>query len=210
MLNKDEAHTLMIDLIALRKKAKETKSLIDEKKVKEQERLCFEKFEYLIIMHAHQYKAFTNYEDLYQDGSLALISAMNNYNPKKGNFFWWAHKYIGTKISRSANLHTTIRFPLKVAKKVAPHKEANLPLLIENINRPDIKYEQEQTNFIIESSMIKLTGEQKNIITLAYGLDGDKPMSINKLCKRLKITRSKCIKIVNEALHILKEDMRLK
>jgi len=210
MLNKDEAHKLMIELIALRKKAKETKSVIDEKKFKEQEKLCFEKFEYLIIMHTHQYKAFVNYEDLYQDGALALMSAMNNYNPKKGNFFWWAHKYIGTKIARSANLHTTIRFPLKVAKKVAPHKESNLPLLIENINRPDIKYEKEQTNFIIESAMIKLTDEQKNIITLAYGLDGDKPLSVNKLCKRLGMTRSKCIKKLNEALRILKDDMRLK
>jgi len=208
MLNIDEAQKLMIDLIALRKRAIETKSIEDQKQFQKHETICINKFEYLVIMHARQYKSFANYEDLTQEGLLALVTAMHNYNPKKGNFFWWAHKYISTRIARAANTHTTIRYPLKVAKSVAPRKESKLPLLI-NTDRPDTECEKNQTVALIQNSMGKLTDEQKSIINLAYGIDGEKPLSVNKICKRLGITRTKCINKIEEAMRVLKDNIRL-
>lgn len=208
MLTKDEAQTLMINLVALRKKAAETKSLTDKRAVEQQEKLCIEKFEYIVYMNTNKYKAFSNYEDLNQEGMFGLVAAMKNYNPKKGSFFWWSNRYVQTRIARAANLHSTIRFPLVVAKKMMPKKEMNLPLLIDNAHRPDTECENMETKVKIESAMEKLTEDQKNIITLAYGIDGDKPMSINKLCKKLGITRTKCINKIDEAMRVMKEHMR--
>lgn len=209
MLNLDEAQKLMIDLIALRKQANETKSTIDKKNLAKHEQLCVEKFQYIVLMNTNKYKAYPNHSDLNQEGLLALVCAMKNYNPKKGNFFWWANRYIQTRIARSANLHSTIRFPLIVAKKMAPRKEGKMPLLIDNKNRPDNECEKLETKAMTEDLMQELTKEQRNIITLAYGIDGDKPMSINKLCKVLGITRTKCIKQLNEAMCVMKEHARL-
>jgi RNA polymerase sigma factor (sigma-70 family) len=209
MLTEQEAQDLMIKLIDLRTEIKgnENPKLISE--LKAHEKICIEKFKYLITMKTGRYKTFSNYEDLNQEGFEALIKAMTNYNPKKGSFFWWAHRYIDTRISRSANLHTTIRYPLKVAKNNAPHKESVMPLLIEEVHCPDKELEGCQSSYAIQQAFALLTEDQKNIINLVYGFDGDKPMSINKICKKLNISRLSCIKTIDSALSMMKEKIKI-
>ena len=98
MLNNDEAQVLMERLINLRTKAKESKKLEDIKELNEHKNLCIEKFSYLVTMKTGRYKTFSNYDDLNQEGYEALLKGMNNYNPKKGNVFWWFHKYINLSL----------------------------------------------------------------------------------------------------------------
>lgn len=208
MLTEQEAQDLMTTLIDLRDQLKKGEDVKIRTELKKHEQICMEKFRYLVTMKTGRYKAFSNYEDLNQEGFEALIKAMNNYNPKKGSFFWWAHKYIDTRISRSANLHTTIRYPLKVAKASTPHKESVMPLLIEERYCPDKELEDSQLNHAIQGAISVLTKEQREVISLAYGFDGDKPMSINKICKKLNISRLSCIKMINSALSIMKENIK--
>jgi len=209
MLTEQEAQDLMIKLIDLRGKIVSSEESKIKKDLQRHEQICIEKFKYLVTMKTGRYKAFSNYEDLNQEGFEALIKAMNNYNPKKGSFFWWAHKYIDTRISRSANLHTTIRYPLKVAKANTPHKEAVMPVMIEERYCPDKELEESQTNYAIQGALAALTTEQKEVINLAYGFDGDKPMSINKICKKLNISRLSCIKMINSANSTMKENIKI-
>jgi len=206
MLTEQEAQDLMIKLIDLRSKSDNPNNLNELKK---HEQVCIEKFKYLVTMKTGRYKAFSNYDDLNQEGFEALIKAMNNYNPKRGSFFWWAHKYIDTRISRSANLHTTIRYPLKVAKNNTPHKETIMPTLIEERHCPDKELENSQLDHAIQGVFTLLTTEQKQVINLAYGFDGDKPMSINKICKKLNMSRLNCIKTINNALSLMKENIKI-
>jgi len=209
MINDQEAHSLMDKLIELRTQFKETKDPKIEAQLKVHEKECMEKFRYLVMMKTSRYKSFSNYDDLNQEGFEALLKAMKTFKPNKGSFFSWAHHYIGTRISRSANLHTTIRYPLKIAKITAPHKETNMPLQIEERFCPDKELEVLQTNFAIKNALDVLTSEQKNVISLAYGFDGDKPLSVNKICKKLKISRLKCIKIINTALIEMKNNIKI-
>jgi RNA polymerase sigma factor (sigma-70 family) len=211
MLTEPEAQQLMIDLIKMRDEIKSAKKK-DTKliaKYKAHQNICMEKFKYLVSMRTGRYKAFSNYDDLNQEGFEALTKAMANYKPNKGSFFWWAHKYIDTRISRSANLHTTIRFPLKVAKENTPHKESVLPLLIEERYCPDKELEEVQTTHMIQSAMSALSDEQKQIVSLAYGFDGDKTLSINKICKKLNLSRATVQKTLNSAMDSLKESIKL-
>lgn len=208
MLTEQEAQDLMTKLIDLRQKVKDEDPKI-KNELKKHEKICMEKFRYLVTMKTSRYKAFSNYEDLNQEGFEALIKAMNNYNPKKGSFFWWAHKYIDTRISRSANLHTTIRYPLKVAKNNTPHKESVMPLLVEERYCPDKEFEESQTTQAIQGAISSLTNEQREIVNLAFGFDSDKPMSINKICKKLSISRLSCIKTINSALSAMKENIKI-
>ena len=209
MLNIDEAQQLMEKFIELRTKAEDTKSPSDLNAFKNHERNCIEKFQYLVTMKTGRYKTFANYEDLNQEGNEALVKAMKNYNPKKGIWFWWAHKYIDTRISRSANLHTTIRYPLKIARDTTPHKESVMPLLVEDRYCPDKELETSQKMHAINNVISSLNEEQKEIINLVYGFDTDKPMSINKICKKLNMSRSNCIKAINNALSTMKENIKL-
>jgi RNA polymerase sigma factor (sigma-70 family) len=209
MLTEQEAQDLMTKLIDLRSQVKTDGDAKIKTELKRHEQICIENFRYLVTMKTGRYKAFNNYDDLNQEGFEALIKAMNNYNPKKGSFFWWAHKYIDTRISRSANLHTTIRYPLKVAKAHTPHKESVMPLLIEERYCPDKELEESQLNHAIQGAVSVLTPEQREVISLAYGFDGDKPMSINKICKKLSISRLSCIKTINSALSTMKENIKV-
>jgi RNA polymerase sigma factor (sigma-70 family) len=209
MLTEQEAQDLMIKLIDLRVEVKKNEDPKIKSELEKHEQICVEKFKYLITMKTGRYKAFSNYEDLNQEGFEALIKAMNNYNPKKGSFFWWAHKYIDTRISRSANLHTAIRYPLKVAKNSTPHKESVMPLLIEERYCPDKELEESQLTHAIQGAFSVLTKEQREVINLAFGFDGDKPMSINKICKKLNISRLSCVKTINSSLSLMKENIKL-
>jgi len=209
MLTEQEAQDLMTTLIDLREKSKNSDDPSIQKQLKKHERVCMAKFKYLVTMKTGRYKAFSNYDDLNQEGYEALIKSMNNYDKNKGSFFWWAHKYIDTRISRSANLHTTIRFPLKVAKNNTPHKETLMPTLIEEKYCPDKELEETQTNIAIQNALSFLNEDQKEIISLAYGFSGDKPISINKICKKLNISRISCIKLINSSLSIMKEHIRI-
>lgn len=209
MLTEEDAQKLMIKLIDLRTQAKEGQDPQIISQMKKHETVCIEQFKYLVSMKTGRYKAFSNYADLNQEGFMALVTAMDNYNPKKGSFFWWAHKYIDTRISRSANLHTTIRYPLRVAKNETPHKEAVMPVLIEERYCPDKQLEDSQSMYALKNAMSNLNEIQKEIISLAYGLDSDKPMSINKICKKLNISRLQCIKTMNSALSTMKEKIRV-
>ncbi len=209
MLTEQEAHDLMNKLIDLRTKFKDTGDTKIEAELKLHERECIAKFKYLVTMKTGRYKAFANYEDLNQEGFEALIKAMKTFKPNKGSFFAWAHNYIGTRISRSANLHTTIRYPLKVAKATAPHKEAVMPIQIEERYCPDKELEESQASYAIKNVFSILTEEQREVISLAYGFGGDKPMSINKICKKLSVSRLYCIKTINSALSIMKEHIKI-
>lgn len=209
MLNMEEAQNIMVKFIELREKFKETKSLQDKRALEIHQRECVEKFSYLITMRTSRYKNFSNYEDLNQEGQEALIKAMNSFNPNKGCFFAWAHNYVSTRISRSANLHTTIRFPLKVAKAHPPHKESIMPVQIEERFCPDKQLEESQTTQAIQGALSFLSREQQEIISLAYGFDGDKPMSINKICKKLNISRLSCIKTISSALSSMRENIKI-
>lgn len=209
MLNLDEAQQLMEKLIELRTISNETKLPQDISNFRKHEQICIEKFAYMVTMKTGRYKTFSNYDDLNQEGFEALIKGMKNYNPKKGNAFWWFHKYIDTRISRSANLHTTIRYPLRIAKLTPPHKEATMPIMIEERFCPDKELEISQLNTAIQNTFTVLSPDQQEIINLAYGFNGDKPMSVNKICKKLNISRLNCIKNINVSLALMKEKIKL-
>ena len=209
MLTEQEANELMDKWIDLRTRSSNSD---DPKLVREfnkQNNLCIEKFRYLVTMKTFRYKAFSNYDDLNQEGHEALIKAMKTFKPNKGSFFAWAHNYIGTRISRSANLHTTIRYPLKVAKATTPHKESIMPLLIEERYCPDKELEQSETMQAMYRAFSFLSDNQKEVIDLSFGFGGDKPMSVNKVCKKLNMSRSQCIKLISGALSLIKENIKL-
>jgi RNA polymerase sigma factor (sigma-70 family) len=208
MISVVEAQNLMDRYLSLKNIATQTKQEKDIQDFKIHEQLCIDKFFYLVSMRTDRYRNFHNYEDLNQEGLEALIKAMRNYNPLKGLFFWWGHKYIATRIARSANLHTTIRYPLRYTRITTPKREP-LPIMIEKRFQPDKNFEETETVDIIDTAMNILGQPEKNVLTLLFGLDGDKPLSINKVCKQMNMPRSKCIKIIDNALSILGQNIKL-
>ena len=211
MLKIEEAQEIIEKYINLKNEAINNPKV--KSQLKKQEQLCIEKFSYIIYMKTNRYKKFFNYDDLNQEGFVALIKAMNNYDPKKGSFFWWAHKYIDTRISRQANQHTTIRYPLRIAKDITPHKENNVSSnsvrMGINSNSPDKELEKMQLSKALYDTLPILTKEQQEIINMKFGLQENKPMSINCICQKLQINRNDCINTLRQIKSIIKNNIKL-
>jgi RNA polymerase sigma factor (sigma-70 family) len=206
MITEQDAQKLMIALIKLRKKAQETNQTKDIAAYRHQEQLCIEKFKHLIIIRAARYRGFSNYEDLVQEGYESLLRAMKNYDPKKGSWFYWAHKYIDTKIARMANAHTAIRYPIRVARETTPHRETELPIMVEQQLCPELQQERNELLGLMETALTTLPDTQKRVLELYYGFDGDRPLSISAICKQLQISRKNCLTLLEGAHKTLRED----
>lgn len=203
MISANEAQSLMKKFIQLRDNMQKTNSSKDIKLFKAHEKICISKFKYLIDMRTSKYKNYSNYDDLCQEGMIALLNAMKNYNPKKGIFFYWAHRYIETKIVRMANNHSVIRFPIKAARINPPKRESTIPVIIDFMS-PDKIFESSELKEQIKNSINHLEAHDKKIVNMLYGFDGEKQTSITNICKDLKIKRDDCLKSLGNSFDILK------
>jgi len=169
------------------------------------EKHCLEKFSYLVKGKISKYKKFSNYDDLYQEGMVVLLRAMQNYSSNKGSFFWWANKYINTRIVRTACTHSTLKLPMKVAKETPPHKETILPIMIEENLIPDIQYDTFENCKLVHRCFNKLNPVQKEIIDLTFGFTTNDILPMNKICRKMRINRSEYRQIMKSAFFIIKQ-----
>jgi RNA polymerase sigma factor (sigma-70 family) len=169
--------------------------------------------EYLVEAKTKKYKNFINYDDLCQDGRLALCQALKSYDPEKGNFFWWANKYIKTKISREANKHATIRIPVHETKNMLPYKVSKIPTIIDNSSNALNKIFREELESTIRRALTKLPELQRKVIELHFEIDSPNRCSrinngtINTICEKLNISKSRCTNILREAKENLREEL---
>lgn len=205
--NQEEIDEFAREFIKLRTRAQKSKSKTVKQKFEEYQAFCFDKFRPLVIGRVGKYRKFSNYNDLIQDGYEALVLALRTYNPDKGSFTWWADKYISTRISRAANAHSTIRFPLKKARELKPFKISTIPTLIDT--QPDAleNIEMSQTSDYILSAIKELPEQHQRLINLIYGFHGVKPQAMGTVLKALAISRPQCLRILEEAKSKLKEKL---
>lgn len=201
---------LLERFVVLRRKCEKSKSAKLKKELEEVQEQCVIELDYLVEARTRRYRSFSNYDDLCQDGRLALYNALQTYKPEEGNFYGWAKMYIKTKISREANRHSTIKIPLKHTKYITPYKVSQLPIIVDN--SPDVveNIAKSQCEELIRSAVGRLPDDQRRVIELHYemsaGAHGE-PQSIGNICATLNITRSSCVKLLNEAMSTLKQEL---
>lgn len=216
MITEDVARNMMKKLFDLKKKANKTSKDIDKQVYFNYEAECIEKLKYFVETKAGKYKQFSNHLDLTQDAYEALLKGIRSFKLKdasgkdKGSFFFWIGLFVNTKLSRSANNHSVIRYPMKVAKFQRPHKETVIPVIpTDPQHSPEKICEQIEMNSEIKRAMAALSKRQREFVSMAYGFNGDKPMSITKICEKKNVSRANCLKIINKALEILKTEIEL-
>jgi len=202
-LTEKEANQILTKLVGLRNKCKHSKNKQLHHDYLKYEAFCGQQFDYLVVSKVQRYRKFANYDDLKQDGRIALLMALRNFEPTKGSFFWWANQYINTKVKREANRHSTMKIPMKHAKKTQPYKVSQLPILIDSGPSALEIIENNELKSQVVAAINKLPDEQKKILEL----NGIKSYSISQISKELKIARMECIKILNEARKNLKTSL---
>lgn len=206
--NQEEIDEYAKELINLRDKFQKSKNLILKQKYLEYQKFCMVKFKYLVTVRVSKYRKFSNYKDLEQDGFEALILALRTYNPSKGSFTWWANKYISTRISRAANTHSTIRFPLKKAKELKPFKIASIPIIIDMQPNAFESIQKSEATTKMQNAIKELPERHQKVINLIYGFQGMEPHSIGDTLETLSLSRPQCLKLLEEAKTQLKEKIK--
>ncbi|HVI40235.1 MAG TPA: sigma-70 family RNA polymerase sigma factor [Anaerovoracaceae bacterium] len=204
-LTQEEINGIADKFIALRDKAEKSKSKKIRTQYKQYQNYCMDKLKFLVLNKVGKYRKFSNYIDLEQDGYEALILALRTYVPGKGAFSWWADKYISTRVSRAANAHSTIRFPLKKAKEVRPFKMSIIPIVIDSSPDALENLESSQTTQNILEAIKQLPDQHQTIINMTFGFNGVKQHSIGNVTKQLSISRPQFLKLLEEAKTKLKE-----
>jgi RNA polymerase sigma factor (sigma-70 family) len=200
---------MMKKLSELRRKADKSKSVEDKQSYFRYEAECLNTLKYFVQMKTGKYRKFANYDDLNQEGMEALLKAMKTFKNNKGSFFFWAGLFVNTRLVRSANNHTVIRYPMHVAKHTKPHKESVFPVILDSKNSPEKVCEQGELNNAVKMALQELSNDQRDLVNLVYGFDGDRPLSITKVCEKKKISRANCLKVLNGALDVLRSKIEI-
>jgi RNA polymerase sigma factor (sigma-70 family) len=204
-----EINDFLEELTVLRDECKLSKSKKLQIKYEKLKQKCVQRLDFLVDNRTRKYKSFSNYDDLRQEGRLALSMALDTYYPSKGDFFWWANKYIKTRVSREANRHSTIKIPIAHAKFVQPYKMPQLPTIVDS--DPDALQSMlmGQVKDMVQEAVCGLPQDQRSVIQMHFELIGRSgPSSIGKICEAMNISRVTCIKLLNEAKKSLRHQLK--
>ena len=203
--NKDEINKIAKEFVELRERAEKSKSKKVKAKFVEFQQFVVKKLSHLVLLRTNRYRMFSNHHDLQQDGFEALFMALKTYRPEKGDFSWWAKKYIDTRVSRSANAHSTIKYPLKTIKDFKPHKISTIPVITDTAFTPQENLEYSELKNTIAEAISLLPEIQQRVVKLSFEMAGNRASTITKISEELKISRTQTIKILDSAKSTLKD-----
>lgn len=207
-LTNEEINDLAFKFLELKALAEKSNKEEDLKEFKRFQNIFFTKLRFLVLKCVAKYKQFSNYPDLEQDGFEALLMSLNSYDPtKEVPFGYWASRYIKTKVSRSANAHSTIRVPIKKAHEMKPFKASSFPVMIDLSKDPLEKVSESETKISLNEAVNLLPKDQQKIINLTYGLNGYSSHKADDIIEHLSISRPLYNKLLSKAKNNLKKQL---
>lgn len=149
-------------------------------------------------------------EDLISIGTIGLIKAIDSFDAGKGKLSTYASRCIDNELLMLLRAKKKTSREISLYEPIGTDREGN------EINLLDV-IEQEQTDVVdrmeVEDRlkrlkgliMERLTGREREIITLRYGLCGGREITQREIGHRLGISRSYVSRIEKRALEKLKE-----
>ena len=189
-ITEEEAQSLVLELSNLKNKYQESKSKKDKIKLINHENKMIKKLNYLVLNKTKNYKKFPNYEDLNQDGLEALVMGLKSFDKSKGSIFWWLHKYIDTRIHRSANAYSTVRIPLAVAKKMPLKIDQMSPTIESKKDNQETIFINNENTKLLKKYANELNLEDQELFNDLIGIDKDS-LSVDEYSKKTGLNKNK-------------------
>lgn len=161
---------------------------------------------YLVHSVVYRYKRFDNYEDLYQEGMIGLIKAVQQYNSDTSFHFtryamWWIKARVVRSIKKlnlitvsgDENMRYFMQYDIKdndIIEENDPEKNA---ILTEEINN-------------LQSVINALPEKHQQIIKMRYGLNNTKQHNLQDLGDKLDMTREGIRQLEHRILSKLKNN----
>lgn len=198
-MTQEEIDNIAIAYNLLNDKINSCSDSLELKKLKNEQNKLINSLQFIVEQYTKKYKKFSNYEDLYQIGHIALLNALKTFKIGKSSFSWWAQKYIKLMLSRSACQHATIKMSMKDAKEHKPIKVNDFPKMISTDQSVfETISNKEFHNKIINLIHLENNEKNKQILKLFYG-DKIYQHKISEIQEKLKFnSRVEINKIINK------------
>ena len=209
MISESEAITIFNSLQSAQIEAKTNNSNKSKQTLINQEKIVYDKFEYIISSKTYRYKQFHNYEDIRQEAFDALFKALLTYKEKKGSIFWWINKYVDTRVKRVANKHAVIRVPIVAASTQPPMQEQiTSKIMKERFNAQESAeemYTNQQLIKNITKACEKLPKQNVDMLFDYFGLNENfSPKTVAQISEETHIPKNVVQKTINTSIKELK------
>lgn len=164
----------------------------------------------LVAHIAKKYNQNNDNEDLISIGTIGLIKAVSTYKADKGRIATYASKCIENEILMFLRQNKKRQNDISLQEGVGVDKEGNEVTLEEKLADEGKSVEEITALKLIVERLYKimkerLTPREFEIVTLRYGLNGEKEVTQREIAKAMKISRSYVSRIETKALNKLKD-----
>jgi len=160
---------------------------------------------YLVHSVVFKYKRFDNYEDLYQEGMIGLIKAVQQYNSDTSFHFtryamWWIKARVVRSIKKlnlitvsgDENMRYFMQYDIQDNDMVEDNDPEKNAILMEEVNN-------------LHSIINSLPEKHQQIIKMRYGL-GNKEHNLQDLGDKLNMTREGVRQLEHRILNKIKNN----
>lgn len=165
----------------------------------------------LVVFIAKKYVNYPDNDELISIGTMGLIKAINTFDPDKGSqLATYASRCIENEILMTMRSYKKRSSDVSIYDSVGSDKDGNEMSILDLLQTDEESvYEKIDAEFLHKT--IKrltekyLSDREKTIITMRFGLDGNYPMTQQKVADKLGISRSYISRIEKKSLMKLRE-----
>lgn len=155
------------------------------------------------------YSANTEQDDLISIGTIGLIKAVNSFDNTKGaRFATYAARCIENEVLMQFRAGKKSQHDISIQEPIDSDKDGNsltLNDVVADTFDIHLDYERKEEIRRLYQVVQGLSGRDRQIIILRYGLSGEKPLTQQQVANLLNISRSYVSRLETKALAALKE-----
>ncbi len=166
----------------------------------------------LVVHIVKKYNNYPDVDELISVGSIGLIKAVNSFTPDKGTqLATYASRCIENEILMTLRASKKRRGDVSLYDAVGVDKEGNEITFIDLLHTDEDSIFDSVERSIISEKLIKiikkvLDKREYDIISLRYGLNGDKPLTQREVAVLHDISRSYVSRIEKKAIDKIKRE----
>lgn len=144
-----------------------------------------------------------NFEDLMQEAYVVLIQSFEDFNPRTGQLFsTFASRRIKDALKLCAQSLTDDQFSLRT--NPMPSRLISDYIYEDFSSLPfEIEFRNQLLSEVIDKALRVLTAKQRAVLKLRYGIDVDRPHTLEEIGEKIKVSRERARQIEFSAIEKL-------